>query len=163
MVKKMLKNACDQFFPSSFKRNRGWNVSLTWPSKDLIEDDGILSKDKYLECEADAELKVSQIQDPLWQRVCDDLLKMLGPLAFKDLWKIKLINVSPEGKKAYFSSPNETLALTLQQYHFVIIGALKKFYPFLSSLEVEISEEKMRHIPANQSSKISTNLHQQFN
>lgn len=161
MVKKMWKNICNHL-PSSPKKNKGWNSALNWSSEKPIEDDySLLSEETLNKYKANAELKVSQIQDPLWQNVCDDILRILGPLAFKDLWKIKFISVSVEGKMAYFSCPNETLALTLQHYHFVIIGALKKFYPFLSSIEVEISEDKTRHIPANTSSTISINFHQQ--
>lgn len=166
MVKKMWKNVCDHILSSSFKENKGWNSSFNWSSKAPIEDasplKGIyLSEETLNKYKADAEFMVSQIQDPLWQKACDDILGILGPLAFKDLWKIKLINISVERKRAYFTCPNEPLALTLQHYHFVIIGALKKFYPFLSSLEVEISEDTMRHIPANKSSKMSIRLYRQ--
>ena len=153
MVKKMWKNVCNHLLSPSFKENKGWNASFNYTYKDSIEDNDPLSKSINLSEEAfnkyktDAEFKISQIQDPLWKKTCDDILAILGPLAFKGLWKIKLIRVSAEGKRAYFSCPNETLALTLQHYHFVIIDALKKFYPFLSSIEVEINEDKQSHVP----------------
>jgi len=167
MVKKMWKNVREHLLSPTFKKNKGWNASFFWSCKDHINYS--LTKDVYLsektiaEYQAEAELKISQIQDPLWQKACKDILGVLGPLAFKDFWKTKLISVSVEGKRAYLSCPNEPLALTLQLYHFVIIGALKKFYPFLSSIEVEINEDKERYIPANNSSKISLSLSQQVN
>ncbi len=170
MVKKMWKNVREHLISPTFKKNKGWNASFFWSCKDHIKNNYYSSsKDIYFpektiaEYQAEAELKVSQIQDPLWQKACKDILGILGPLAFKDFWKTKLISISVEGKRAYFSCPNEPLALTLQLYHFVIIGALKKFYPFLSSIEVEVSEDKERYIPANKSSKISVSLNQQVN
>lgn len=86
----------------------------------------------------EAETGITHIKDPLWRRVCIDLLKILGPNAFKDLWKIKLMQVSSEGRKACLACPTEALAETIEKYHFVIIDALKKFYPFLFSIETEI-------------------------
>lgn len=149
----MWKNVRNHLLSPTFKKNKGWNASFLWSCKDHIKDNYSFSKDIDLsektiaEYQAEAELKIPQIQDPLWQKACKDILGILGPLAFKDFWKIKLISVSAEGKKVYFSCPNEPLALTLQLYHFVIIGALKKFYPFLSSIEVETNEDKERYIP----------------
>ncbi|MBS0271434.1 MAG: hypothetical protein JSR85_02160 [Proteobacteria bacterium] len=85
----------------------------------------------------EAEFGIARIKDPLWRRVCVDLLKILGPAAFKDLWKIKLIQVSSEGRKACLTCPTESLAETIEKYHFVIIDVLKKYYPFLFSIETE--------------------------
>lgn len=153
MVKKMWNNGCDHLLSPPFKENKRWNASFNWSYKNPSEDNDSFSKGIYLskktfnKYKTDAELKISQIQDPLWQKTCDDILRILGPLAFKGLWKIKFISVSAEGRRAYFSCPNESLALTLQHYHFVIIGALKKFYPFLSSLEVEINEDIQSNVP----------------
>jgi len=83
---------------------------------------------------------IIQIKDPLWRRVCENILKVLGPDAFADLWKTKLVRISKEGKIAYFVCPTQTIAETIEKYHFVVIGALKEFYPFLTSIETEIKE-----------------------
>jgi hypothetical protein len=85
---------------------------------------------------------MSEIQDPLWRRICGSILSILGPTAFADLWKTKLIRISPEGKVAYLSCPNQEVAETIENYHFVVMGALKEFYPYLSSIETEIKEEE---------------------
>jgi len=155
----MWKNVCNQISYSSFleeKNHKEWISSLDWLlvsegivkfpigpfenhmsiSKDTIPSDRPF--DKY---KAEAEEGISQIQDPLWRRVCLDALQILGPVAFNDLWKSKLITVSPKGKIAYLTCPNQSIVEKIEQYHFVIIAALKKFYPYLSSLEIELRED----------------------
>lgn len=88
--------------------------------------------------ECDAHRGISQIEDPLWQKICLELLNILGPIAFGDLWKINLTSVSSDGKKAYLTCTSEIAAKRVETYHFVIIDVLKKFYPALTLIESEI-------------------------
>jgi hypothetical protein len=88
--------------------------------------------------ESDAHYNVSQIKDPLWQKICLELLSILGPIAFGDLWKINLTSVSSDGKKVYLSCTSEVTAKRVETYHFVIIDVLRKFYPALTLIESEI-------------------------
>lgn len=140
------------------KGNKGWSASLDWLlasgqieklTDEQFDDTEATSNDVSLlekninQYAQEAEEGIAQIQDPLWRRVCVDILNILGPVAFKDLWRIKLTTVSPQGKRAYFECPNQDIAATIEHYHFVIIDALKKFYPFLSSIEAEVSEDKI--------------------
>ncbi|OJW51064.1 MAG: hypothetical protein BGO67_12085 [Alphaproteobacteria bacterium 41-28] len=156
----MWKNVCNQISCSSFSRDkmyRGWNSSIDWPLSSLtikkcsdrrFKDERILSNEFPLSEGAlhrytiEAETGISQIQDPLWRRVCLDVLRVLGPVAFKDLWKTNLMSISPRERRAYLACPTQGIADTVENYHFVIMGALKKFYPFLFSLETEISENE---------------------
>ena len=136
------------------KENKEWNASLYWSlasarlkkfSNGYFEEKRSLSNELSLsewvlhKYEVEAEEGISQIQDPLWRRVCIDVLRVLGPIAFKDLWKINLTSISPERRKAYLACPTQAIAETIENYHFVIIDALKKFYPSLLSIETEIS------------------------
>lgn len=88
--------------------------------------------------ESDAHYGISQIEDPLWQKICLELLSILGPIAFGDLWKINLTSVSSDGKKVYLSCTSEITAKRVETYHFVIIDVLRKFYPALTLIESEI-------------------------
>ncbi|MBX9620795.1 MAG: hypothetical protein K2X28_02005 [Alphaproteobacteria bacterium] len=88
--------------------------------------------------ESDAHCSISQIEDPLWQKICLELLNILGPIAFGDLWKINLTSVSSDGKKVYLSCASEITAKRVETYHFVIIDVLRKFYPALTLIESEI-------------------------
>ncbi|MBY0271882.1 MAG: hypothetical protein K2X02_00490 [Alphaproteobacteria bacterium] len=89
-------------------------------------------------CESEAHCRISQIEDPLWQKICLELLSILGPIAFGDLWKINLTSVSSDGKKVYLSCTSEITAKRVETYHFVIIDALTKFYPALTLIESKI-------------------------
>jgi len=88
--------------------------------------------------ESEAHYGISQIEDPLWQKICLELLSILGPIAFADLWKINLTSVSSDGKKVYLSCTSEITAKRVETYHFVIIDVLRKFYPALTLIESEI-------------------------
>ncbi len=88
--------------------------------------------------ESDAHCGISQIEDPLWQKICLELLSILGPIAFGDLWRINLISVSSDGKKVYLSCTSEITAKRVETYHFVIIDVLRKFYPALALIESKI-------------------------
>jgi hypothetical protein len=88
--------------------------------------------------ESDAHCGISQIEDPLWQKICLELLSILGPIAFGDLWKINLTSVSSDGKKVYLSCTSEIAAKRVETYHFVIIDVLRKFYPALTLIESKI-------------------------
>lgn len=139
---KKRKASLDWFFPlggiHKFPKGHtedGLSVSI---SKDVTSSE--CSTEKY---KIEAEEGISRIQDPLWRRVCVDILQVLGPIAFKDLWKSKLITVSPQGRKIHLACPDQAIVDTIEKYHFVIMAAFKKFYPFLSSIEMEISKDKL--------------------
>ncbi len=160
----MWKNICKVTPNSSFwrkKENKEWSSSLYWIlasagfKKFLIEhfeeeqpfsNDFPLSEWILHKYKTEAEEGISQISDPLWKRVCIDVLRVLGPVAFKDMWKINLISISPERKKAYLACPTRAIAEVTEIYHFVIIDALKKFYPSLFSLEIELSGKEINGV-----------------
>ncbi|MBX9785825.1 MAG: hypothetical protein K2Y08_00660 [Alphaproteobacteria bacterium] len=120
------------------------NASQSAPSLYLSEP---LPKALFDSYESDAHCGISQIEDPLWQKICLELLNILGPIAFGDLWKINLISVSSDGKKVYLSCPSEITANRVETYHFVIIDVLRKFYPALTLIESEIlSKEREQSI-----------------
>ena len=154
----MRKNVCNKVSGSSFLRDRKYkerNASLDWllasgdikkfpalqGGEELFLSEGIpLSKGVLQEYKTEAEEGIARIEDPLWRKICLDILEILGPVAFKNLWKVKLVSVSSERRKAYLACPNRSVAASIEQYQFVVIGALKKFYPFLTSINIEISE-----------------------
>lgn len=175
LVTMMLENTHDKATYSACSMgtaNKGWNASLKWflasqglhtfftdsrkeaPSPST--DKSPLDSSFHIHMR-EAQKGISQIKDPLWHRVCADVLKVLGPVAFKDLWKTQFIRISPEGKRAFLSCPNQSIATTLEEYHFVIIGALKKFYPSLSSIETEIRAGTFEIKKVNESPDLQQN------
>ncbi|MBY0291751.1 MAG: hypothetical protein K2W92_00465 [Alphaproteobacteria bacterium] len=146
MVAKMQENICSLFSHTSLAWDIRYKEGDTSPdelfvTQDLQEASMNDQKEWTLDTyEIEAAEGISQIQDPLWRRVCVDVLRILGPVAFKNLWKIKLCHVSAEGRKAYFISPTMDIAETIENYNFVIIEALKKFYPSLLFLETKVIE-----------------------
>ena len=142
----MQENICSLFSRPSLAWDIRHNKKYTSPDELFITQDlqetsmNELKEWTLNTCEVEATEGISQIQDPLWRRVCIDVLRILGPAAFKNLWKIKLSHISTEGKKAYLISPTIDIAETIENYNFVIIEALKKFYPALLFLETKVIE-----------------------
>src|SRR5690606_28522615 len=101
MVIKMRTDFSNQASYDSLIRESGhphWGSSLDWlsASANLKKLDGF-AQDECSEHTLQhynllAYRGLSQISDPLWKRVCQDLLNMLGPIAFKDFWKINLLD-----------------------------------------------------------------------
>ena len=170
----MRKNVCNQISCSSFLRDkqyREWNTLLEWPltsmrlkecssrhfkDEEVLSNEFSLSQETLYKYTTEAEIGISQIQDPLWRRVCLDIFRILGPVAFKDLWKANLTSISPKERRAYLTCPTQAIAEAVENYHFVVMGALKKFYPFLFSIETEISEDENLD---RKRSKISVSLY----
>ncbi len=148
MVARMQKDLYNSASYSSLSREYGysqWSSSLDWllatANLDEINRDpsnSELSHQKVHQYKVLADLGISQIQDPLWKRVCIDILNILGPVAFKDFWKINFLSVSLHGKKAHLACPSQSVAESIQKYHFVIVEALKKYYPSLFSIETQV-------------------------
>lgn len=173
-VTMMLENIHDTHFYSACSLtniNKGWNASLKWllashgihtfaepckkkasPSKSGL----LLAPDPHIHM-MEAKKGIAQIKDPLWRRVCADILKVLGPVAFKDLWNTQLKSISPDGKRAFLTCSTQAIAITLEEYHFVIIGALKEFYPFLSSIEIECHHPTFETKKKNESAPLTQN------
>lgn len=132
MVANMWKSNC--------KRKKDW----TPPLEGSFSSKGPLTPFPFYEnissSKGQLEERIAQIQDPLWRRVCIDMLSVLGPLAFSDLWRVSFETTSSGGRIAHLTCPSLSLAKTIEQYHFVIIDALKKFYPFLTSLDTEVRD-----------------------
>lgn len=140
MVIKMRTDICNSS-PSSIPINIGYKEhdSFLNTRESSPECDNFFHTSMTLQnYTQEAEAGIAQIKDPLWRRVCVDLLKILGPVAFKDLWQIKLMQFSSKERRAFLVCPNKILAETIEKYHFVILDALKKFYPALFSVETEI-------------------------
>lgn len=150
MVTKMQKDLCNRASYSSLSRENGypqWNASLDWllatASLDKLNEDSLqdeLSHSEHVlyQYKIEAQKGISQIKDPLWKRVCIDILNILGPIAFKDFWKISFLNVSLQGRRAHLTCPSRRVAEAIEKYHFVIIEALKKYYPSLFYIETQV-------------------------
>lgn len=80
---------------------------------------------------------LSAITDPLWKRICQDILEMMGSASVSKIWKSKLGAISSQDKTLIISCDDEETAAFVQQYDFVILGSLQKYFPALKHLKAD--------------------------
>jgi hypothetical protein len=80
---------------------------------------------------------ISIIKDPLWRHICQDVMGMMGPASALKIWKSKLGQLSAQDKILTIICENEETSAFVQQYDFVILGSLQKYFPALKQLNAE--------------------------
>lgn len=80
---------------------------------------------------------ISRIGDPLWQNICLDLMDMMGPVSVLKIWKSKLGNLDFPDKGFEIICETEEIAIFVQQYDFVILGSLQRYFPTLKQLRAK--------------------------
>ena len=108
------------------------HLKLLSPTKDLHQNLISLRQDEY----AQVNECLSLISDPLWQNVCEDLLKIMGPASVLKIWKSQLGEFLLGEKTLDFTCETAEAAAFVQQYDFVILGSLQRYFPSLKSLKI---------------------------
>lgn len=81
---------------------------------------------------------ITLIEDPLWKQVCTECIDMMGPAPVLKIWSSSLGSLTPETKTMDLSCPTKEAAQLIQQYDFVILGMLRRYFPTLNELRIEI-------------------------
>lgn len=81
---------------------------------------------------------LSTIEDPLWKRICQDVLKTMGPASFLEIWECILGTTTSRNKSIDIYCPTEKAAQFIKQYSFVFLGCLKTYFPSLKEINVRI-------------------------
>nr|MBA3814868.1 hypothetical protein [Alphaproteobacteria bacterium] len=74
---------------------------------------------------------ISQIADPLWKDICMDLLNMMGPASILKIWSSTLGEFSSQDKRIDITCETVEAEEFVQQYDFVILGSLHRYFPAL--------------------------------
>lgn len=80
---------------------------------------------------------ISLINDPLWKNICVDLLNMMGPASVLKVWKSTLEEFSPQEKSLEIICETEETMAFVQQYDFIILGSLQRYFPALKQLRIK--------------------------
>ena len=79
---------------------------------------------------------VSLIEDPLWKKVCTELINMMGPESVLKIWNSNLGSLSSRTKTIDLSCQTKETAKLIQQYDFVILEILRRYFPALKEVRV---------------------------
>lgn len=101
--------------------------------KDIRRDE--LSKtNTYLKATA----CVARIMDPLWKKVCNDLIYNMGPAYIFKIWDSTLGEISSQDKLLHVTCRNKDAVDFIQQYDFVILDSLQPYFPALKQVRAEV-------------------------
>lgn len=101
-----------------------------------IQTDKISLEDSHLQ----AKSCLSRIQDPLWKSVCTEMLDIMGPSSVHKIWNIKLGPYCAGSKIMEFYCPTLEAGQFTNQYSFLILGSLQRYFPTLKHLRVKVKQ-----------------------
>ena len=127
-IQKRPKHSSNLTFPLS---THGFSSSFP---QELYENQKISSD----EANYKAKQFISHIEDPLWKKVCTELINMMGPVSVLKVWNSTLGPLSPENKSIELACKAKEAAHFIQQYDFVILSILRRYFPTLNELRVEV-------------------------
>lgn len=102
-------------------------------SKEKLQHQNLLSDDNYTK----ANKYLSTIEDPLWKHVCRDIISIMGPVSFLEIWKCILGEPHSQNKNIDIYCQTDKQNRFIQHYSFVILGILKTYFPALKQINVQ--------------------------
>lgn len=84
---------------------------------------------------------LSLIKDPLWNHVCTEVISMMGPRCNLKIWESRLGMISLDNKTIEIYCQTEELTRFLQQYDFVVLGGLQRYFPSIKELIIRTGSE----------------------
>ena len=118
--------------------NKNNNLKLAFSKNNLSHEMSLeeLQNDSSLH---KAKCCISLIEDPLWKHVCFDFLNMMGPTPVLKIEGCKLGALSAQEKTIELSCQTKEAAQLLHQYNFVILEALRVYFPFIKEIQLKIN------------------------
>ncbi|MBY0293483.1 MAG: hypothetical protein K2W92_09400 [Alphaproteobacteria bacterium] len=114
---------------SSAKQHFSYLASYNSSQKEKISADDIQSRANHY---------ISLIEDPLWKRVCGKVAIIMGPFSILKLWGSQLGTFSTKNQAMDIKCKTKDEAQFVQQYAFVILGSLQRYFPTVKNLKVKI-------------------------
>ena len=83
---------------------------------------------------------LSLIEDPLWKSICAELASLAGPFFVQKIWDSKLGSFSHRHKTMNLYCQTEDTAQFINQYSFLILGSLQRYFPMIKDLKIIINQ-----------------------
>jgi hypothetical protein len=78
------------------------------------------------------------IEDPLWKSVCTEMTDLMGSSPVQKMWDSKLGTFCSEGKSIDLCCPTDEAAQFVDQYSFLILGSLQRYFPAIKTLKTKV-------------------------
>ena len=80
---------------------------------------------------------IGLISDPLWKKVCMEVLNRMGAVSVLKIWESELGESQLQGKEFDVMCETVESAEFIQQYDFVVISILQQYFPSLKKLNIQ--------------------------
>ncbi|MBX9786572.1 MAG: hypothetical protein K2Y08_04470 [Alphaproteobacteria bacterium] len=81
---------------------------------------------------------LSLIKDPLWKSVCSEMTDLMGPSPIQKMRDSKLGAFCSESKSINLCCPTDEAAQFVNQYSFLILGSLQRYFPAIKTLKTKV-------------------------
>ncbi|MBY0500744.1 MAG: hypothetical protein K2P93_01920 [Alphaproteobacteria bacterium] len=81
---------------------------------------------------------LSPIEDPLWKKICSEVEKLMGSSSIQEIWDSELGSFCSEDKSIELCCPTEEAAQFINQYSFLILGSLQRYFPAIRALKTKV-------------------------
>jgi len=81
---------------------------------------------------------LSHIEDPLWRYVCTEVIDTMGPSSAQKIWNSKLGSYCSGDKTMDLCCPTVEVAQFVNQYSFLILGSLQRYFPSVKALKTKV-------------------------
>jgi len=81
---------------------------------------------------------ISLIEDPLWKSVCTEMTDLMGSSSVQKMWDSKLGAFCSESKSINLCCPTDEAAQFVNQYSFLILGSLQRYFPAIKTLKTKV-------------------------
>ena len=82
---------------------------------------------------------ISLIEDPLWKSICTEMADMMGVSAVLKIYSSRLGSFSHHHKTMELYCQTEEIAQFANQYSFIILGSLQRYFPTVKDLKIKIN------------------------
>ena len=82
---------------------------------------------------------ISLIEDPLWKSICTEMVDMMGASTVLKIYSSRLGSFSHHHKTMELYCQTEEIAQFANQYSFIILGSLQRYFPTVKDLKIKIN------------------------
>lgn len=126
--------------PSIKKLELKLNASFPRKSSsfEISRDSTQINKISLEDSDLQAKYSLSCIEDPLWKFVCTEMVDIMGPSSVQKIWDSKLGSYCPGDKTIEFCCLTNEAAQFVNQYSFLILGSLQRYFPAVKTLKTKV-------------------------
>ncbi|MBX9621581.1 MAG: hypothetical protein K2X28_06105 [Alphaproteobacteria bacterium] len=116
------------------------NISSSRKSSffEILRESSQTGKISFENSKSQAEQSLSLIEDPLWKSICNEMTDLMGSPPVEKVLDSKLGTFCSEGKSIDLCCPTDEAAQFVDQYSFLILGSLQRYFPAVKTLKTKV-------------------------